>query len=191
MGYYGATARGSPEHRTYAAWRNLRNRCDNKRNPKYRHYGGRGIGYDPKWASFAAFLADMGLAPAGMTLDRIDNDGPYCRTNCRWATHKQQNRNTRSNRIVEFAGQRRPLSEWAEQLGISWGTLRGRLDMGWPLERAMSAGKFDGGGNFLPNGKATREPRVKSRRGAKRPEAREACLLSRKNACRRRPAPRY
>jgi hypothetical protein len=118
--HYGAAARGSPELRTYAAWRNLKSRCDNRRNPKYRHYGGRGIRYDAKWKSFAGFFDDMGLAPPGMSLDRIDNDGPYRKSNCRWATHKQQNRNARFNRIIEFAGERKPLSAWAEQLGISW-----------------------------------------------------------------------
>jgi hypothetical protein len=152
--HYGAASRA------YAAWRNLKSRCDNSRTPKYRHYGGRGISYDPKWASFAGFVADMGLAPAGMSLDRIDNDGPYCRTNCRWATPTEQNRNTRFNRIIAFDGERKPLAAWAEQLGISWVTLRARLDMGWPLERAMSAGKFDRGGKFMPNRNATTEPRA-------------------------------
>jgi hypothetical protein len=155
---YGAAARGSHELRTYAAWRNLKSRCDNTRNPRYRDYGGRGIGYDRNWASFAGFVADMGLAPAGMSLDRIDNDGPYCKTNCRWATPTQQNRNTRWNRIIEFRGERKSLTAWAEQLGISRDRLRGRLEMGWPLERAMAAGKFDRSGKFVPN-----PPRVTAR----------------------------
>ncbi len=157
--HYGAAARGSLELRTYAAWRNLKSRCDNERNPKYRHYGGRGITYDPKWASFTGFVSDMGLAPPGMSLDRIDNDGHYCRANCQWATPKQQNRNTRFNRMIVFDGERKPLSAWAEQLGISWVTLRARLDMGWPMERAMSAGKFDRSG--------------KSQRTARRQQSRE------------------
>ena len=137
-GSYRAAPRGSPELRTYAVWKHLRRRCDNRRNAKYRHYGGRGIIYDPKWTSFEGFVADMGLAPPGMSLDRIDNDGPYCRTNCRWATPKQQSRNRRFNRIIEFNGERKPLAAWAEQLGISSDTLRARLDRGWPLERALS-----------------------------------------------------
>jgi hypothetical protein len=157
---YRAAARGSPERRTYSSWKGLKNRCDNSSDPKHRHYGARGITYDPKWASFAGFVADMGLAPAGMSLDRIDNDGPYCRANCRWATQKQQNRNARFNRIIEFDGERKPLAAWAEQLGINRVTLRGRLDTGWPLERAMSAGKFDRSGKYTPNRGRTIKPRV-------------------------------
>jgi hypothetical protein len=165
-----AAVRGSPERRTYHSWKNLKNRCDNRRDAKYRHYGERGITYDPKWALFAGFVADMGLAPPGMSLDRIDNDGPYCRTNCRWATPKQQSRNRRFNRIIEFNGERKPLAAWAEQLGINCVTLRGRLDSGWPLERALSAGRFDSTGKFTPNRNATTEPRV--REGAYRQQRR-------------------
>jgi hypothetical protein len=106
----------------------------------------------------------MGLAPPGMSLDRIDNNGHYCRSNCRWATHKQQNRNARFNRMIEFAGERKPLAAWAEQFGISWVALRARLDMGWPLERVMSPGKFNRAGKFLPNRNATTKPRAKRRR---------------------------
>ena len=61
---------------------------------------------------------------------------------------------------IEFAGERKPLSAWAEQLGISWVTLRARLDMGWPLERALSPGKFNRAGKCMPNRKTTTEPRV-------------------------------
>jgi hypothetical protein len=74
------------------------------------------------------------------------------------------NRNARFNRMIEFAGERKPLSAWAEQLGISWVTLRARLDMGWPLERTMSPGKFNRAGKCMPNRKATTKPRAKRRR---------------------------
>jgi hypothetical protein len=148
---YRTAARGSPERRAYGAWMKLRRRCDYKRGAEYRHYGGRGITYDPRWALFETFVADVGLPPPGMSLERIDNDGGYCKDNCRWATRKEQNRNTRSNRIIEFNGMRQSLSAWAEQLGVKTTTLRGRLESGWPLERALSAGKFDSAGNFTPN----------------------------------------
>jgi hypothetical protein len=104
----------------------------------------------------------MGAPPDGMCLDRIDNDGPYNKENCRWATYKEQNSNTRKNRIIEFNGERKSLSQWAEQRGITADALRGRLDSGWPLERAMSAGKFDRAGRLRPNKrKARKRPMAK------------------------------
>jgi hypothetical protein len=150
-------ARGPRERQAHTAWYKLRRRCDGKEKAAYRNYAGRGITYDARWMSFEQFLADMGLPEEGMSLDRIDNDGNYCKDNCRWATPKEQNRNTRFNRIIEFKGVRKSLSAWAEHLGVKVPTLRGRLDSGWPLERALSPGKFDRSGKFTPNSDIKKE----------------------------------
>lgn len=80
----------------YQAWKNMRARCLNPRHPSYRYYGGRGITIDPRWDDYAAFLADVGRRPdASLSLDRIDNDGPYAPGNVRWATRSQQMSNRR------------------------------------------------------------------------------------------------
>jgi len=72
-------------------------RCTNAASPRWARYGGRGITVCARWHSFENFLADMGTCPAGLTLDRINNDGNYEPANCRWATWEQQVLNRRSN----------------------------------------------------------------------------------------------
>lgn len=75
-------------------------RCTNPDHPQYADWGGRGITIDPDWMLFDNFLTDMGERPPGMTLERKDNNGPYCRENCIWATPHQQNMNTRAVKLT-------------------------------------------------------------------------------------------
>ena len=85
----------------YHAWVAMRRRCLFPNSPAYADYGGRGITICAEWANdYLAFLRDMGMRPPGMSIDRIDNDGPYSKENCRWATKEQQSNNQRVRRIV-------------------------------------------------------------------------------------------
>lgn len=80
---------------TYTVWANMKQRCLNPNHPRYEDYGGRGIGVCTRWLDFENFLADMGERPAGLTLERTDNDGDYDPFNCCWATYTQQSNNQR------------------------------------------------------------------------------------------------
>jgi hypothetical protein len=83
----------------YGSWWNMKNRCDNPSCKDYKNYGGRGITYDESWKDFLQFLSDMGPLPnPELTLERIDNDGNYCKKNCEWATRAEQNNNSRNTK---------------------------------------------------------------------------------------------
>ena len=134
-----ATKHGRYGTRTYTAWSGMLQRCTNPSNRFYSDYGGRGIKVCERWRTFANFLADMGEVPEGMSIDRIDPNGDYEPSNCRWATAQEQARNRRSNRAVTFNGETKTLAEWAEKLGIGYGTLHSRLNYyGWDTEKAFT-----------------------------------------------------
>lgn len=122
---------------TYSTWSAMRARCSNPRNRAWKYYGGRGIKVCERWDTFENFLADMGEKPPGLTIDRRDNNQNYEPGNCRWATQKEQGRNSRHNRVIRHNGETRCLSEWGEVTGIKRATIWGRMRRGWPDGRLL------------------------------------------------------
>lgn len=129
----------TPPTRTYQSWVDMRKRCFRKNHKDYPRYGGRGITVCERWLSFEGFLADMGEAPAGLTLERKDSDGNYEPGNCKWATWAEQRLNRRlTHKHIEYAGERLTVGEWDAKLGLQQGGIWHRLKNGWTLEKALT-----------------------------------------------------
>lgn len=135
---HGLTRKGK-HHPLYNLWADMRARCHNPSEPAFPNYGGRGIVVDPRWEDFAAFVVDMGERPTGMTLERIDNDGPYSPSNCRWATRGEQANNRRSNVFLTHEGRTQTIAQWAREARISVRAMWERTQyLGWSMDRAMA-----------------------------------------------------
>lgn len=105
----------------YSTWISIKSRCRNYKDPNYKRYGARGIDVCEQWFnSFKEFILYMKEKPTPYhSIDRLDNDGNYEPGNCIWNTKKEQCRNTRRNLILEYKGQKKCLSEWVEELGLT------------------------------------------------------------------------
>lgn len=122
---HGHATKNSRVSTTYVSWSCMKGRCLNPGDSSYDRYGGRGISICRAWQnSFEQFLSDMGERPDGKTLDRIDVNGNYEPSNCRWATPSEQSKNSRRRRLPMFRGAAMPFDKIAKLTGIREGTLR-------------------------------------------------------------------
>lgn len=123
--------------RLYSTWHAMMDRCYSEKHPKYRLYGARGLTVCERWHKFQNFVDDMSPKPAGMMLERVDNDAGYSPENCKWATIGEQIRNRRMTIWLEFRGDRLCLKDMGEKYGKTKAVMRDRLKSGWTLEEAL------------------------------------------------------
>lgn len=147
------TKTGLSRHATYGTWTNMKHRCSDPSNINYPRYGGRGIRVCERWMDYGNFIADMGLKPPRMTLERINNDADYQPGNCRWASKTEQANNRRSNHLLSLNGRSDTIANWSRKLRIPMNVLRGRVYRGWPDHKALTVPV---GYGKLPNGQVSK-----------------------------------
>lgn len=131
----------SHKERLYEVWKNMKRRCIDPSNKRYAHYGAKGVTVCKEWKNdyitFRKWAYANGYEP-NLTIDRINNDGNYEPSNCRWATSKEQENNMSRNRLLEYKGNTHTMSEWADILGLSYGAMNHRVQRNWTMERIVN-----------------------------------------------------
>lgn len=135
---------GKKHFRLYQTWINMKQRCYNINNTHYNDYGARGITICDGWKNdfmlFYTWAMENGYRD-DLTIDRIDVNGNYEPKNCRWVTMKEQANNKRCSHYLEYDGERLTISEWAKKLNVPAYLLRGRLKLGWSIDRTLNTEK--------------------------------------------------
>lgn len=120
--------------RLYRIWKNMINRCSYEKYHEYHLYGGRGISVCKEWTESHISFRNWAMANGyrdGLTLDRIDVNGNYEPSNCRWVTMKVQSNNRRNNVLITYCGKTLTATEWSRETGIKVETLIWRKKKGW------------------------------------------------------------
>lgn len=129
---------GMSKTRIYNIWQMMKRRCYKKDTTYYENYGGRGILVCDEWQSFENFYEDMkDEYKENLTIERIDNNGNYCKENCRWANRNEQMNNMRRNKLLTIDGVSKTMIEWSKETKIPYSTIRSRLRYGWSDRRAL------------------------------------------------------
>jgi hypothetical protein len=131
--------------KTYEAYHHMIQRCTNPNDKSYKNYGGRTqpITVCRRWSNkkngFQNFLKDMGECSPGLTLERINNNLGYYKSNCRWATRKEQNRNKRNNIVIPLNGKLLCLKDYCKIKNLNYNAIIIRINtLKWPLEKALT-----------------------------------------------------
>lgn len=132
---------GLRDTRLYQIWCNMKSRCYNENSNRYERYGGRGITICDEWLNDPQAFYDWAMSHGyddTLSIDRIDNDGNYEPSNCRWISNKEQSNNRSSNHLITYEGKTMNMTQWSEYLGIPRKTLSDRLASGWSVEKAFT-----------------------------------------------------
>lgn len=135
-----AKTHGKRNHSLYFTWRNMIQRCTNPTKYEYHRYGGRGITVCDEWKDVNRFIkwAEENGYKRDLTLDRIDNNGNYEPSNCRWATRKEQSLNSTRPNLHTFGGITDSLRGWSIRQGIKYNTVVSRIHYGWSVHKALN-----------------------------------------------------
>lgn len=127
----------SPE---FWVWNAAKRRCHSPNDKSYKNYGARGIKMCKRWRDdFGAFIEDMGRRPGPeFTLERVNNDLGYEKSNCAWKTRIAQANNTRRNKLLHAFGKTQTIAQWSREVGIAQGAIATRLELGWTVEQALT-----------------------------------------------------
>ena len=138
-------------HSLYNIWKNMKCRCYDSNCKRYSDYGGRGIVICNDWLEDFDCFADWALKQGyslGLTIERIDVNGNYEPSNCKWITKSEQALNTRQNLLVEYRGEIKPLIVWCNKLNLSYDATHNRIQKGWSVEKAFTEPLFDSNKSF-------------------------------------------
>lgn len=131
---------GKSKTRLYGIYHHIINRCCNKNVLNYSNYGGRGITICEEWLNdFMAFY-NWSISNGyndNLTIDRIDVNGNYEPSNCRWVTPKQQSNNRRSSILLNYNGEIKTIKQWSEKLSCKYGTMVARYHAGWSTKDVL------------------------------------------------------
>lgn len=134
----------------YSSWKHMKERCGNPSCRGYRYWGGRGIAVCDEWKNDFLAFKEWALANGykeGLTIDRIDNDGNYEPSNCRWTTMAEQSRNRNYTNKLTYNGETKILADWARETGVSATTIYMRINAyGWSVEKALTTATQKKGG---------------------------------------------
>lgn len=125
----------------YKKWTRMKQRTSDPNHPSYKHYGGRGIKVCSEWAEDFQKFYEWSISNGykeGLTIDRIENNGDYEPSNCRWATYDIQANNKRSNINLAYKGETKTLTQWCKKLKLHYPTIRYRIvSLNWTTEKAF------------------------------------------------------